>query len=77
MLPARLIQALDSYRMWKESMFSYTEAKQFLVESLRRDAIAHEAGRYRDVGQAFDEFDANLSRDDRPEFNKLFVALNF
>jgi hypothetical protein len=58
-------------------MFSYTEAKQFLIDSLTQDAIAHDAGRYRDVGQSLDEFDANLPRDERPEFNKLFVALNF
>ena len=58
-------------------MCSYTEAKQFLLDNLTQDAIAHEAGRHRDVGQGFDEFDAGLPRDERPEFNKLFVALNF
>ncbi len=58
-------------------MFSYTEAKQFLIENLMRDAVTHEAGRYQDIGHDFDEFDANLPRDERPEFNKLFIALNF
>jgi hypothetical protein len=58
-------------------MFSYTEAKQFLIENLMLDATAHESGRYSDVGRSFDEFDANLPRDDQPEFNKLFIALNF
>ena len=58
-------------------MFGYSEAKQFLIDNLTHDAIAHESGRYRDVGLGFDEFDANLPRDDRPEFNQLFIALNF
>ncbi len=58
-------------------MFSYTEAKQFLVESLTRDAIAHESGRYQDVGHNFDEFDASLPRGSGPDFNKLLLALNF
>ena len=59
------------------NMFSYTEAKQFLVESLTRDANAHESGRYQDVGRDFDEFDTNLPRGSGPEFNKLLIALNF
>jgi hypothetical protein len=58
-------------------MFSYTEAKQFLMENLMRDAIAHESDCYPDIGVGFDEFDANLPRFDRPEFNKLYIALNF
>ena len=58
-------------------MFSYAEAKQFLIESLTRDVTAHEAGRYRDVGRDFDVLDANLPRNDMPEFDKIFIAFDF
>lgn len=58
-------------------MFNYSEAKQFLIQSLTHDAMAHEAGRRQEVGRDFDEFDANLPRDDNPEFDQMFIALNF
>jgi hypothetical protein len=59
------------------SMLTYTEAKQFLIENLSRDAAAHEAGRYRDIGRAFDELDANLPRSGGREFDQLFITLAF
>src|SRR5215208_5029766 len=59
------------------SMLAYTEAKQFLIENLTRDTVAHESGRYRDIGSGFDELDANLPRDSGPEFEQLFIALAF
>lgn len=56
---------------------TYTEAKQSLIENLSRDAVAHESGRYRDIGSAFDEADADLPRDGGPEFDRLLIALAF
>jgi hypothetical protein len=58
-------------------MFTYAEAKQSLVENLTRDAVAHEAGHYRDIGHAFDELDANLPREGGREFDQIFIALAF
>jgi hypothetical protein len=58
-------------------MLTYTEAKQALIDKLSRDAVAHESGRYRDIGGAFDELDANLPRDGGPEFDQLLIALAF
>ena len=55
----------------------YLEARQAFIEELRRDVDAHEAGRYEEVGAGFDGIDAELPRDQGPEFDKLFVALNF
>ena len=58
-------------------MLKYLEARQAFIEELRRDVDAHEAGRYEEVGAGFDGIDAGLPRDEGPEFDKLFVALNF
>ena len=38
---------------------------------------AAEAGRYQDIGAGFDQVDAELPRDEGPEFDKLFIALDF
>jgi len=69
--------ALDGFRVSKGKLLTYTEAKQALIESLSRDAVAHESGRYRDIGGAFDELDANLPRDGGSEFDQLLIALAF
>ena len=29
------------------------------------------------IGEGYEEYDSNLPRDGRPEFKKLFIALNF
>jgi hypothetical protein len=58
-------------------MLTYTEAKRSLIENLTGDAVAHESGRYRNIGSGFDELDANLPRDGGPEFEQLFIALAF
>ena len=58
-------------------MFSYVEARQFLIDGLTRDAVAHEVGRYQDIGRDFDALDYSLPRDGSPQFDKLFIALNF
>lgn len=58
-------------------MLSYSEAKQLFIAGLTRDAVAHEAQRFKDVGIGFDELDAGLPRGLGSEFDKLFIALNF
>ena len=58
-------------------MLNYPEAKQLFVDGLTRDAIAHESGQFRDVGEGFDNLDYELPRNQGAEFDKLFIALNF
>jgi len=58
-------------------MLKYLEAKQAFIDGLNRDVDAHEAGRYKEVGAGFDDLDGELPRDHGPEFDKLFIALNF
>ena len=58
-------------------MFTYDEAKKYLIEQLTRDAENHRRGDVRKVGENFEVFDHNLPRNSGPEFNKLFIALNF
>jgi len=58
-------------------MFDYSQAKNFLVENLTRDAVSHEAGRYEDIGKYYDDFDGNLPRGKGPEFDEFFIALYF
>jgi len=58
-------------------MFTYDEAKHYLIEHLSRDVALHVAGDYWHVGDNFDDFDANLPRNDDPQFKKLHIALNF
>lgn len=58
-------------------MYSYSEARQLLINNLTHDATAHEAGRFQDIGLDFDELDYNLPRDGGPEFDKLLLALTF
>jgi hypothetical protein len=53
------------------------EARQIFIHELTRDAEAHEARRYQDIGAGFDQVDAELPRDEGPEFDKLFIALDF
>ena len=58
-------------------MWTYEQARGYLVAALRHEAGAQEQGRPEQVGSAFDEFDANLPREGGPEFDKLHIALNF
>jgi hypothetical protein len=57
-------------------MLKYPEARRAFIRELGRDIQAHEVGRYHDVGAGFDDLDAELPRDQGPEFEKLFIALN-
>lgn len=58
-------------------MFTYHEAKHYLIEHLSRDVVLHVAGDYGHVGDNFNDFDANLPRNGDPKFKKLYIALNF
>lgn len=58
-------------------MLNYDEARQIFIAELTRDAEAHEAGRYDEIGRAFERVDAQLPRGQGPEFDKLFISLDF
>ncbi len=58
-------------------MFTYEQAKSFLIEHLDQDVDHHTSGNFSRIGEQFDEFDTNLPRGAGPEFDKLHVALNF
>jgi hypothetical protein len=68
---------LDSYFSSRRQTLKYLEAKQAFIDGLSRDVDAHEAGRYEEVGAGFDDLEAALPRGHGPEFDKLFIALNF
>jgi hypothetical protein len=58
-------------------MLDYLQAKRAFIDGLSQDIDAQEAGRYQEVGAGFDYVDAELPRVHGPEFDKLFIALNF
>ncbi len=58
-------------------MLSYDEAKTLLIRGLLQAADRHEVGAYEKLGDGFEEIDSGLPRDRRPEFSKLYTALNF
>jgi hypothetical protein len=58
-------------------MLAYSVARQLFIDGLTRDAIAHESGRFKDVGAGFDDLDAEMPRNRGSDFNKLLTALNF
>lgn len=58
-------------------MFTYSQAKKYLVENLTQDIEHHSRGEFKKIGERFDVFDQNLPRNSDPEFDKLFLALNF
>lgn len=58
-------------------MFTYDEARKYLIEQLRRDIEKHNRGDFRKIGENFEVFDQNLPRNIGPEFKKIFLALNF
>jgi uncharacterized membrane protein YeaQ/YmgE (transglycosylase-associated protein family) len=59
------------------SIMTYAEARGELVEQLLRDAMAHDAGRYHDVGRRFENIERGLPRGGRPDLGRLRVALTF
>src|SRR5581483_3994854 len=58
-------------------ILSYSEAKQAMISGLLQAASEHEAGRLSEIELSYDTLDANLPRDAGPEFDQLFIALNF
>jgi hypothetical protein len=68
---------LDSFLWLITKTLKYSEAKQAFIDGLSHNADAQEAGRYEEVGAGFDELDGALPREVEPEFNKLFIALDF
>ena len=58
-------------------MVSYGTARNSLVAELLKDAAAHEAGRFDEVGRRFDGIERDLPRGTAPALAKLRVALAF
>ena len=58
-------------------MFSYDEARRFLIDNLTSEADAQDGGSPQEVGRGFDVLGDNLPGESGPEFGKLFVAINF
>jgi uncharacterized membrane protein YeaQ/YmgE (transglycosylase-associated protein family) len=56
---------------------TYTAARNALVDHLLRDAMAHDAERYDEVGRRFDAVERELPRGRAPELARLRVALTF
>jgi uncharacterized membrane protein YeaQ/YmgE (transglycosylase-associated protein family) len=55
----------------------YAAARDQLVGELLRDAMAHDAERYNDVGRRFGSVEARLPLGGAPEFGRLRVAVTF
>lgn len=58
-------------------MPAYVAARNVLVDQLLRDAMAHDAERYEEVGRRFDTVERELPRGSAPELARLRVALIF
>ncbi len=58
-------------------MLTYAAARDSLVEQLLRDAAAHDAERYDEVGRRFDSLEREFRQRDAPELTRLHVALAF
>jgi len=56
---------------------TYATARDRLVDQLLRDAMAHDAERYDDVGRSFDSVERALPHGAAPEFGRLRVAIAF
>ena len=56
---------------------SYTASRDALVTELRRDAVAHRAGAYDEVGRRFDAVERHLPQGTDPELGRLHIALTF
>src|SRR5688572_14889255 len=58
-------------------MLSYSDARDRLVQYLRSDAGAHEAGAYDAVGRRFDALERHFPVGTAPELGRLHIALTF
>jgi len=56
---------------------TYAVARDQLVDQLLRDAMAHDYGRYHEVGRRFDDVERVLPHGGAPELGRLRVALTF
>ena len=56
---------------------TYGTSRDSLVGELLRDAAAHEAGRYDEIGRRFDRIESELPRGAAPQLTRLRVALSF
>ena len=56
---------------------SYGTTRNSLVTELRKDAAAHEYGRYDEIGRRFDAIEREMPRGAAPQLTKLRVALTF
>ena len=56
---------------------SYAASRDMLVEQLRLDAAAHEAGAYDEVGRRFDSVERHFPHGTSPELGRLHIALTF
>jgi hypothetical protein len=58
-------------------ILSYGAARNSLVAELLKDAAAHEAGHYDEIGRQFDRTERELPRGTAPQLTRLRVALSF
>ncbi len=58
-------------------MLSYAAARDTLVDELRADAAAHEAGNYDVIGRRFDGIEHRFPTGMAPELGRLHIALTF
>jgi hypothetical protein len=58
-------------------MLSYGIARNSLVGELLKDAAAHEAGHYDEIGRRFERVERELPHAPAPPLRKLRVALTF
>lgn len=58
-------------------MLTYAAARDTLVAELRRDAAAHRAEQYDQIGRRFDRVEHDFPIGTSPELGKLHIALTF
>ena len=58
-------------------MLTYAAARDTLIEQLRADAVAHEAGNYDAIGRRFDSIEHKFPTGTAPELGRLHIALAF
>jgi CheY-like chemotaxis protein len=58
-------------------MLRYGNARNSLVGEFLKDAMAHEAGRYDEIGRRFDGIERDFPRGAAPQLTRLRVALAF
>ena len=59
------------------SVASYSASRDALVAELRKDAAAHRAGAYDEIGRRFDAVERHFPHGTAPELGRLHIALTF